>query len=192
MKPILPLSPNDILQLALAGKPIPADRVLATFADPKNWIQVYRGETVQAGGYEMKACEWAFIGPMRPPYELAQHALVSLADPSSPGSGQPAECMFSEITELITATGAFYNRPPDERPSQLQEYSAAQIVKRAHWRKELEIIRAWQAGLKPEEKQYFPQKLSTLLDDWAGQLDRAHRAKQAAPPVKKFGVRGTL
>ncbi len=69
-----PLNTNDIFSMAQSGEPIPADRALATYADPSNWVQLYHGESSDRS-YVPKACEWAFIGPMRPGYELAQHAL---------------------------------------------------------------------------------------------------------------------
>lgn len=72
---IKPLTCHDLMKLVYAGKPFPVDRVLATFADKHNWIQIYNGGTNGATEYEARACEWAFIGPSRPPYELAQSAL---------------------------------------------------------------------------------------------------------------------
>lgn len=69
-----PLSASDLLQFANNGMPIPSNRVLATFGNPKNWIQIYHGETSRPD-YEPRACEWAFIGPVRPPYELATYPL---------------------------------------------------------------------------------------------------------------------
>lgn len=68
------LTAEELLHLALTGQPLPADRVLATFADEKNWVQLYHCESA-ARGYKPLACEWAFIGPVRPPFELAQQAL---------------------------------------------------------------------------------------------------------------------
>lgn len=70
-----PLTANDLMSLVLAGEPIPLDRALATYADPNNWVQLYHSESLSPG-YEAKPCEWAFIGPVRPPYELAQNALA--------------------------------------------------------------------------------------------------------------------
>lgn len=68
------LSAGEILQLAQEGKPIPPARALATYADPKNWVQLYDIRAA-SGEYTPRACEWAFIGPMRPGYELARCAL---------------------------------------------------------------------------------------------------------------------
>lgn len=73
-----PLSAGDLYRAAVAGNPIPANRVLATFAEASNWVQIYHGETSPVTGYKAKACEWAFVGPSRPPYELAQWALQCL------------------------------------------------------------------------------------------------------------------
>lgn len=64
MKPT-PLTASDLMAIALSGEPIPADRALATYADESNW------KTVHPGGRN-RVCEWAFIGPMRPGFELAQ------------------------------------------------------------------------------------------------------------------------
>lgn len=70
-----PLTSHDIIGMAQSGSPIPPVRALATFANTDNWIQLYEGRTMQAG-YQPKECEWAFIGPVRPPYELAKNALA--------------------------------------------------------------------------------------------------------------------
>lgn len=70
------LSGRAILDLANNNKPIPFGRALATFANPFNWTQLY--DAKGGSGYEPKACEWAFIGPMRPPYELAQHGMKNI------------------------------------------------------------------------------------------------------------------
>jgi hypothetical protein len=69
---VRPLTASDILKMANLGERLPVARVLATFADPSNWVQIYDGKSVSE--YTPKACEWAFIGPVRPPYELAQNA----------------------------------------------------------------------------------------------------------------------
>lgn len=71
-----PISSEELFRAAIHGEPLDADRVLATYADPRNWVQVYDGKT-STRKYKAKACEWAFIGPARPPYELAQWALKS-------------------------------------------------------------------------------------------------------------------
>lgn len=75
-----PLSAGELIEMAIHGKPIRADRVLATFAQESNWVQIYHGETSPAADYKAKACEWAFVGPSRPPYELAQWALKFLRE----------------------------------------------------------------------------------------------------------------
>lgn len=72
-----PLTAGEILELARDGEPIPPLRALATYADPKNWVQLYGGVvSISApNNYEPRECEWAFTGPVRPPYELAQNAI---------------------------------------------------------------------------------------------------------------------
>lgn len=70
-----PLTAREIMDIALTGAPIPIERLLATFADPNNWVQIYEGKATREG-YTARACEWAFIGPYRPPWELAQMALA--------------------------------------------------------------------------------------------------------------------
>jgi hypothetical protein len=89
---ITPLEAGEILQFANDGKPIPADRVLATFANPDNWVQIYEGKATRQG-YEARACEWAFIGPMRPPYELAQHAMSG--EPTKPTGFRLKFCILA-------------------------------------------------------------------------------------------------
>ena len=71
-----PLTANDLLDSALRGDSIDPLRALATYADPSNWVQCYEGE--DSNGNKLKPCEWVFIGPTRPGYELAQHALRGL------------------------------------------------------------------------------------------------------------------
>ena len=64
---------SDMLRIALNGETFGPVRVIATYADPSNWVQLYGGET--SDGNKALPCEWAFVGPTRPGYELAQHAL---------------------------------------------------------------------------------------------------------------------
>lgn len=71
-----PLTADDLMKMATIGTPIPPLRALATYADPKNWVQLYDGGVKPVeSDYEPRACEWAFIGPVRPGYELAQNAI---------------------------------------------------------------------------------------------------------------------
>jgi len=76
---IKPITTDDLLDAAIYGKAIDPLRVLAAYADPSNWIQCYGGE--DSDGNKLKPCEWAFIGPTRPGYELAQHTLARIASP---------------------------------------------------------------------------------------------------------------
>jgi hypothetical protein len=71
---VLPLAASEIMECAVNNKPIPVIRALATYAEKSNWVQLYCGES--SGDYKAHTCEWAFIGPVRPPYELAQNALA--------------------------------------------------------------------------------------------------------------------
>jgi hypothetical protein len=73
------LTAADLMDAAIHGKPIDPLRALAAYADPSNWVQCYGGE--DSDGNKLKPCEWAFIGPTRPGYELAQHTLSRLNDP---------------------------------------------------------------------------------------------------------------
>ena len=73
--PCSPLTAGELFEAARYAKPIPMNRVLATFSQESNWVQIYHGETSPATDYKARACEWAFVGPSRPPYELAQWAL---------------------------------------------------------------------------------------------------------------------
>lgn len=68
-----PYTHSELMECAL-GKPLDPLRMLATFAAKENWLQVYQGKTVRSD-YQFHECEWAFIGPFRPPYEMAQLAL---------------------------------------------------------------------------------------------------------------------
>lgn len=73
---IKPLTRAELLEAAVNNQPIPILRVLATYADPNNWVQAYHAE--RSDGKELRACEWAFIGPTRPGYELAQWAISEI------------------------------------------------------------------------------------------------------------------
>lgn len=70
-----PLYPKDLLEMGRKGLPVPAIRALATFGNEANWVQIYDGHTSPVCEYQAAACEWAFIGGVRPPYELAQHSM---------------------------------------------------------------------------------------------------------------------
>lgn len=72
---VTPLTAGELLSIATNGGQVPPFRALATYANRENWKQIYEGKT--SDGAPAHACEWAFIGPMRPGYELAQHALHS-------------------------------------------------------------------------------------------------------------------
>lgn len=91
-----PLSAADLYCAAVAGNPIPANRVLATFAEASNWVQIYHGEASPATDYKAKACEWAFVGPSRPPYELAQWAIQCLQ--TSPNASEIKRNIEPELT----------------------------------------------------------------------------------------------
>jgi len=73
-KSVEPLTCADLTEIAMSGVPIPPLRALATYANENNWKQIYNGESTEE--YVPKACEWAFVGPVRPGYELAQNALI--------------------------------------------------------------------------------------------------------------------
>ena len=53
---------NDLLHLALRNSRLDENRVISTYADPTNWIQVY----------DSGRCYWAWVGPMTVGYELAR------------------------------------------------------------------------------------------------------------------------
>ena len=73
---IKPVTTSDILDAALQGTALDPVRALAAYADPANWVQSYGGE--DCDGNKLKPCEWVFVGPTRPGYELAQRALRDL------------------------------------------------------------------------------------------------------------------
>lgn len=68
MKQIRLYSAEDLMTAGICGGKIDKDRALATYADPRNWIQIYQNGK----------CEWAFIGPTRPGYELARLAQIEM------------------------------------------------------------------------------------------------------------------
>jgi hypothetical protein len=72
-----PYSASEILAAANLSQKLDPIRVLATYAHSENWTQIYDGKP-SGKDYTPKACEWAFIGPMRPGYELAKLALKDL------------------------------------------------------------------------------------------------------------------
>lgn len=71
-----PLKLSDLIDISIKGKDIPLPRALATFADPNNWVQVY--DCKNSDGAFNADDKWAFIGPIKPPYELAQQAMNGL------------------------------------------------------------------------------------------------------------------
>lgn len=72
-----PLSAGELIALANGNISVPPMRALATFADESNWTQLYEAKSMK-DGYTARACEWGFIGPVRPPFELAQWALKAI------------------------------------------------------------------------------------------------------------------
>jgi hypothetical protein len=57
----------EIMRRGVAGIPVTAEEVVATFADEKNW----RGEYKENPPTKM----WVWQGPVMPPWELAQNAI---------------------------------------------------------------------------------------------------------------------
>jgi hypothetical protein len=75
----------EVMRMALSGKPIPAKFALEAFADERNWEGVYTGGAVATDGSTIPPRHyWACIGPMCPPYELAQHALARMEKAAVP------------------------------------------------------------------------------------------------------------
>jgi len=75
---IKPYKSGELIALALNKQPADPLRVIATFGDPSNWVQLYNSNVSPAlaeGGddYQPKACMWGWRGPVLPPYELADH-----------------------------------------------------------------------------------------------------------------------
>ena len=64
-----PVTRSDLLDMAFGnGDPLEPARVIATFADRSNWMQVH----------DNGRCYWAMTGPTCPPYELAEAAMRRL------------------------------------------------------------------------------------------------------------------
>lgn len=59
---VIPYRPSDLITIAVKGTPLDERRVIATYADPKNWIRVH------ADG----RCWWSWVGPVIVGYELAE------------------------------------------------------------------------------------------------------------------------
>jgi hypothetical protein len=60
-----PYTRADLIDIAVKGLPFDPLRVIATYADPKNWDKVYKhGRN-----------NWAWIGPVIVGYELGETAL---------------------------------------------------------------------------------------------------------------------
>jgi aspartate-semialdehyde dehydrogenase len=51
------------MRIALSGEPFDSLRIIATFAKRENWTQVYQDQR----------CWWSWVGPVVPPYELAEN-----------------------------------------------------------------------------------------------------------------------
>lgn len=67
-----PYTSNDLLEVAVNGEPIDPLRVVATYADPKNWVGVYGGSDSDGNSYSKV---WAWRGPLIVGPELAQNAM---------------------------------------------------------------------------------------------------------------------
>ncbi len=77
-----PLSAAELMAYAIGNLPVSVPRVMATFAARSNWVQIYEGRVSPAVGYyQANPCEWAFIGPVRPPYELGEWGVNALENP---------------------------------------------------------------------------------------------------------------
>jgi hypothetical protein len=58
-----PYTQEDLLHVALRGERLDPIRVAATFAKRENWTQLYQDQR----------CWWSWVGPVVPPFELAQN-----------------------------------------------------------------------------------------------------------------------
>lgn len=85
---VRPYGEAELLSLARRGFGVDPLRALATFAEPNNWARIYDGKMLPTGGKSPMSCEWVFIGPTRPPYELAQWGLKT----ASGCCALPIEC----------------------------------------------------------------------------------------------------
>jgi len=67
-----PYSTMELMHSAINGQKLNSQRVVATFGDRSNWTQVYGGTRAEGG--PVTGCTWGWIGPVKPPYELAENA----------------------------------------------------------------------------------------------------------------------
>lgn len=70
-----PYTQSEILQTALDGKKLDPLRVVATYANPSNWKQVYGGRDSDGREYP---CSWAWVGPVIVGYELAELSMPAV------------------------------------------------------------------------------------------------------------------
>ena len=78
-----PYTSSELMEMAIrpAGyRDIDVRRVLATYADPANWTQVYADQR----------CYWSWNGPTIVGYEFAGHALKYTADRARVGADSEA------------------------------------------------------------------------------------------------------
>lgn len=103
-------------------------------------------------------------------------------------AGQKSANGFT-IQDLRTQLSILYSRPENFPWMCDEEHYLVDIFKRPDCQKELEAITAFKRRTEPR---YFPNKLSRLLSDWTGVLDRARNGSRASIGPKHAEVLAML
>lgn len=104
---------------------------------------------------------------------------------------QKKEEVLGPVTVFLTALGELYGRAPGQQAGYDELQHAVNIIHRTGWEQELDAIRTWFKGMKPEDHKFRPHTMRTLLENWQPNVDRANTHK-AITKVSRWGVRGIL
>lgn len=88
-----------------------------------------------------------------------------------------------QLPSLQRIINALYSRPDGHRWSYAEECALAEIARRESCIAEAELLVRFRKRMLPEEKRFFPQSVSKLMEKWDETLDRARL--RVTPPAEK-------
>ena len=90
---------------------------------------------------------------------------------------------IEDVRWLLSELGKLYRRKPSDRPSNLEESTAAELVRERGdlIRLQTRIVVAYHGGLNYKDRKFFPGSLSRLLSTWNEVLDKARMADTEDP-----------
>lgn len=121
----------------------------------------------------------AEIGGILPPSPLViapSHRQES--SPSPLAVLQEPKNQIAEVKWMLDELGALYRRKPTDHPSNIEESTAAQLIRDRGdlIRQDVRVVCAYNRALDYRERKFFPNSLSRLLTTWMETIDKARNS----------------